>query len=211
MTNEIESIKRCLFDKEQIDKTKDIFNMNLNGINFGMTEFQIDNFVLNKKEFPTDFFRFKQAKFELYNRLQVVTDLYYQYKKIECQIELHEGIIEKIFNEEKYIKIKDAKIKLQKLEIERNKLMLISIKKQAVDKLNEANIFFKTYSKLERFDSMTKKDIDLLESEGWKTKSLYYPELYNRYGLTLDGFEPLQQISQLHSKIIDECKQSNLL
>lgn len=184
------SIKKVseLFDNPLI--TEPLFDINLNNIKLGMTEFQIKNFVLNKKEFTNPLFIFHQTKLELFNRIQSIHDLYYQYKTFKAKIKLAEGRIEElktkrdISNE----KIREAKIELQELEIEKSNIAIINIKKQAQEKLNETLIFYEIFKEYELLDCATTEELKRLEEEGWKIKSAYYPELLERYGLTPKGF-----------------------
>jgi len=179
-------------------------NINLNGIKLGMSEFQIRNFVLNKKEFPTEFTQFQQAKAELYSRVQTFNDLYYRYRKAEVKIKLSDGIIDDLkINNNINEKIREAKIELQEIEIEKNKLSMINIKKQAIEKLQESLIFYETYKKYQHFEEESHEVIKQLEEESWKIKSAYYPELIERYGLTPNGFLQLPHENGGLKKLIE--------
>lgn len=161
--------------------------LELDGVQLGMTPFQIEHFVLNRREFTTDFARFQQAKLELYHRLQTLFDLYYQHRTARANILLAEGTIEDL-QRQKPGKTKDSRIELQKIEIERNNLMLLNIRHTAGEKLREAAVFKKVYDRYKKFDSMKPKEMAKLEEEAWRIKSAYYPELKERYGLTPEGF-----------------------
>ena len=89
---------------------------------------------------------------------------------------------------EKGGKIKEARIELKKIEIEKNNFQIVNIKKIAKDKLNEALVFYKVYQKYKKFDEMDTAELAKHEEENWKIKSVYYPELPERYGLTPSGF-----------------------
>lgn len=163
-------------------------NVDIIGIPLGASEFQINNFILNKREFPNDYAQFLQAKHEIYTRIQTLLDIFYQYKKAEIEITLSEGKIEKIHAEEKYKKIRDSKITLQRLEIEKNKYTMNSIKNTTNDKLRELSVFYKSYSKNRHFETDSKEEIEKAEEEYWRIKSVYYIELQQRYNLTPNGF-----------------------
>lgn len=182
-----------IFESEKLDVTKleNAFDIQINKLTFGMSPFQIKHFVLNRREFPTDFAQFLQSRMEIYHRLNIIIDLYYQYRECVSKSKLAEGRIEKISDEETYEKIKEAKIELQKLEIDKNSFKMVSIKNQAEDKLKELYEFYNVYKKYKDFESGSQKVIEEVEEEYWKIKSAYYPELWERYGLTPKGFSLL--------------------
>lgn len=171
------------------DKTaiESLAGINLDGVQLGMTPFQLEHFVLNRREFPTDFARFQQAKLELYHRIQILFDLHYQYRKAEAEIKLAEGEIERL-QEEALGKTREAKIELQQIEKAKNEFQLTHIRQQALDRLKEALVFKEVYEAHRQFDEMNPKEMAELEEESWKIKSAYYPELQERYGLTPCGF-----------------------
>ena len=169
------------------ENASELFNFNLNGVQTCMTPFQIEHFVLNKKEFPTDFAQFQQAKLELYQQLQTLFERLFDYREKKANIKLVEGEIEEL-QREKGGKIKEARIELKKIEIEKNNFQIGNIKKIAKDKLNEALVFYKVYQKYKKFDEMDTAELAKYEEENWKIKSVYYPELPERYGLTPSGF-----------------------
>ena len=169
------------------ENASELFNFNLNGVQTCMTPFQIEHFVLNKKEFPTDFAQFQQAKLELYHQLQTLFERLFDYREKKANIKLMEGEIEEL-QREKGGKIKEARIELKKIEIEKNNFQIVNIKKIAKDKLNEALVFYKVYQKYKKFDEMDTAELAKHEEENWKIKSVYYPELLERYGLTPSGF-----------------------
>lgn len=182
----LSTLASCLFENSDSDRLKPLLEIDFKGVTLGMTPFQIRHFVLNRKEFCTDFAQFQQAKLELYHRVMVLFDLYYQYRKASAEIKLAEGEIERLMNEPDG-KIKEAKIELQEIEIEKNQFQILNIKKQAKDKLAEALVFYDVYQRYKYFDEMSKEELEKYEEESWKIKSAYYPELTERYGLTPNG------------------------
>jgi hypothetical protein len=61
----------------------------------GMTAFQIENFVLSDKDFPTVDSKWWQAKLELWVRLQNVIQMHYDYRKRVAKInELRARVME---------------------------------------------------------------------------------------------------------------------
>mgnify|MGYP003394376882 CR=1 FL=1 len=179
-----------MFDKEKLDLSniEKMFNVDIKGLTFGLTSFQINNFVLNKREFTTDFAQFKQSRFEIRNRLLVLIDLYYQYREYIINKKLAEGRIEKIKNEEKYEKIKDARVELQQLDIDKNDFRIGGTLNEATKIIQEIQSLYTVYSKYRHFELLPQDKIDKLEEECWLLKSAYYSELPERYNLTPAGF-----------------------
>jgi len=141
--------KRKLFllddrQREIMDHTLTYFE----GLHFGMTEFQIKNFVVNKVEFPTPFSRWRQAKLELWGRYCGVMETHFSYRETVAKIELAKARIERLRTKKSMssdgniMSIYDAKIKLLKIKIERHYFSLAVTRKTVVDKLREMQAFF---------------------------------------------------------------------
>ena len=179
-----------IFNKNKLDIAviEDLLELKVNGITDGMTLFQINHFVLNKQEFPTPYAQFLQARHEIYGRINTFIDLYFQHRECLVKIQLAEGRMEKIENEETYPKLKRARLELQEIEIEKNGLRMASIQTQAEDKVREMQVFYETYKEHRHFETDPPEEIQAAEEEYWKIKSGYYPELRDRYGLTPSGF-----------------------
>lgn len=200
-----------LFNNNRIDisQIEEKLNIKIEGLTFGMTEFQIGHFVLNKQEFPTPYAQFLQARLEIYTRVNTFIDLYYQYRECIAKIMLAEGMMDKIEREESYPKIKDASLELQKIEIEKNRLRADSIKSQAEDKMREIQVFYKTYYEHRHFETDPPEEIQKQEEEYWRIKSGYYPELRERYGLTPSGFLTLPHEKGGLDKLIELTGEDN--
>ncbi len=194
----------------------DIFD--LEKINLGMTELQINYFVLNRKEFTNDFALFKQAKFELYSRIQVLTDLYYEYKTTLAKDKLYigeykEASVTNYANND----IKEGKLELILIKTERNNIKTINIRKQIQDKLKEANSFYKVYKKYKYIEELSEEEIKKLEEESWKIKTCYYPELTARYNFTPSGYIPYEHetnknfLIQFESALLHKQKSENCI
>jgi len=179
-----------IFDKDKLDLSniEKLFNVDIKGLTFGMTSFQINHFVINKKEFATDFSQFRQSRFEIRNRILTLIDLYYSYREYIINKKLAEGKIEKISAEEKYQKIKDAKIELQLLDIDKNNFKINGALNEATKIMQEIQSLYAVYNKYRQFESLSQNEIDKFEEEYWLLKSAYYPELPERYNLTPAGF-----------------------
>lgn len=175
-------------DNNDKDTIKNILNSDIGKIPIGMSAFQIENFVLNRKEFSTPLFQYRQAKTELFIRMQGFIDSYYQIREAQAEVMLAEGRIEELNkNDELNKKIRDAKIELQQIEIEKNQYKLNNIEKQAKEKLRETIIFHNIFYKYRYLENLSQEELDNMEEEGWRIKSAYYSELPERYGLTPNG------------------------
>lgn len=200
-----EKIISLFRDKSDIENIKKIIDIDLGRIPMGMSTFQIDNFVLNNREFTNDLFQYKQAKMEISTRINGFIDSWFQYKEGISKIKLAEGEIEDLRNNSNNInpKIKEAKIELQEIEIEKNKFRVSSLEQQSKDKLREILAFYRTYDKYRYLEDKSQEELTKLEEEGWKIKSAYYQELVERYQLTPKGFVPLPHVVGGLKKLIE--------
>lgn len=201
MAEETKEILALFDDASDVENLTIVLDSNIGNVPLGMTGFQIDRFVLNKREFPTDLMQFQQAKLEIYTRVQALADLYFQYREAEARIKLAGGRIEQIGSEpaekiswsqaQAFKEVREAKIDLQRIEIEKNQFKMKNLQHLAKVKLSELLAFYKTYEKFRHFESMEPEELAKLEEEGWRIKSAYYPELPQRYNLTPQGFVKL--------------------
>ncbi len=137
----------------------------------GMSELQIERFVLNDIDFPTDWGKFRQAKRELWARFEAIVGMMFDYEKTQAEIELLEAQIEKLRDSHDPEDL--ASIKIKRVEIERKKFQLHVIRKMIHEKLREAKVFYRTYEKFKDFDSLDEEKIKKLEVEFWKQKEKY--------------------------------------
>lgn len=203
----------------------DIFDMDK--INLGMSDIQIRYFVLNRKEFTNDFALFKQAKFELYSRIQALIELYYEWKTAVAKNKQYSGEYNKLkprkprrllflsLNKDSD-EIKEGKSELIQIKIERNKIKMLNIKKQIQDKLKETNSFYKIYKDYKYIEELSEEELKKLEEESWKLKSCYYPELVTRYNFTPKGYVPYAhetdpKFLETNTKLLDELLLENSL
>ena len=139
----------------------------------GMSEIQIERFVLNDIDFPTDWGKFKQAKRELWARFEAIVNMMFDYEKTEAEIELLEAQIQKLKRSSDPEDV--AKIRIKRVEIEQKKFRLQVIRKMIDEKIREAKVFYRIYEKFKDFDSMDEEKIKELELEFWKQKEKYDP------------------------------------
>lgn len=141
----------------------------------GMSPIQIENFVLNDVEYPTDYGKFVQARFELASRFNQVIDAYYEIKEKEIQIEMKER---EISNEKD-----DLRIKLLQLQKEKMEVQLEGMKNNLKKILSEARIFYEVYKKHPDFHDLTPEKEFELEAENWAKKTINMPTIFEeRYG-----------------------------
>jgi hypothetical protein len=201
-----EKILSLFKDKSDLDKIKEVINIDLSKVPMGMSDFQINNFVLNKREFTNDLFMYKQAKTEIYSRINGFIDSWYQFREAQAKIKLAEGEIEDLKNEELNKlnpKVREAKIELQEIEIEKNKFRISSLEQQSKEKLRETLIFYNAYDKYKYLEDKLPEELAKLEEEGWRIKSAYYHELAERYQLTPKGFIPLPHTDGGLNKLVE--------
>lgn len=160
------------------DKSREIFSDiidNMLGAHLGMTPFQINRFVLNDVEYPTDYGRWKQARFELVNRYHQLIDIYYEMKINDVEI-----------------KIKERDLGLVKDPLKRELLVLEADQLRARRRghegrlthlLNESNTFYSVYAEFPEFARISKEREDHLEAEYWIAKAKNNPAVFEeRYG-----------------------------
>lgn len=141
-----------------------------------ITDIQVNKFVLNNIDYPTDYAKIKQIKSELVVRYNSIIESYYNIKKKELEIEL---INEEISNEQHVIKKK-----LKILENEKAVLQLMSEKSRLDVVLCELRIYYKYYNRYNNgFDNLTNEQKAALEEDLWNKKALNNPVVFEeRYG-----------------------------
>jgi len=141
----------------------------------GMSQIQIENFILNDVEFPTPYGKFQQAKFELLSRFQQLIDVYYDIRTKEIKIKQKERQIENSKD--------DLEKELFKIEKEKLEVQLLSTKNKVKTLVKEARIFFKTYQEHPEFHKLNPQEAFDLEAENWVKKTLNMPTIFEeRYG-----------------------------
>ena len=138
------------------------------------TPIQIENFILNDVEFPTDYGKFRQCQLEMYSRLSQIQSIYFDIK--EAQIE-----IRKIDRD--LAKTSDSLDKeLLLLNKEKKEIQIEGLKRQVRKILKEAKIFF-TFCQEHNFYGLSPEEMVALERENWAKKTLNRPTIFEeRYG-----------------------------
>ncbi len=142
---------------------------------FGMTEFQIRNFVLNDVEFPTKYVKFRQAVFELRHRLQLLLGYYYDIKEVEIKLKLKRRDMDRESDD----------LKRELFNVQQGKLVakLNGLKAEVKRILSEAEVFYKVYAESGEFHDLTEAEEQALEEEGWAAKTRNMPLIFEeRYG-----------------------------
>jgi hypothetical protein len=177
-----------LFDENTNKKSLIELLNNIKDVPLSRTEFQIHHFVLNEKEFPTEWSKFQQIKLELHTGIQSLMDMYFRLEEAQTHIELLKAQIEELQLQTETSKINAVKIKLKQINIDKNKFRILSIYHTAQEKLKEIMIFYDIFNNLKELNYITHKDNNIMEEETWKIRSMYNAEFKNRYGLTPEGF-----------------------
>lgn len=143
-------------------------------LQLGMSQFQISHFVLNDRDFPLPFSKYRQAKLELWNRYNSLIDLEYDFKKTVLeQKKLRVQEQKKKYELHKYRLAPDhtkqeieIDIDLIVLEREKKETLLLSIKKIAAEKFREMRVFVEEIRKNESL--MPQGNQDEQDVEHWK-------------------------------------------
>lgn len=173
---------------------------NIKTVPLGMSEFQINHFVLNGIDFPTDWAKFQQIKLQLHLGIGALVDMYFQIQEAHAIIDLAKGQIEELENGVKS-KVSSAKQKLRQINIEKNEFKINSVKQIAYEKLREIMDYYALFQNLQKFNSITLEESKQLEEETWKIRAMYNPEFKNRYGLSPDGFLKLPHENKIKGDI----------
>ena len=168
----------------------------------GRSEFQIHHFVLNGIEYPTKWSKFQQTKLELHIGIQALMDMYFQLIEAQTNIELLSGQIEEL-KAEADSKVKDARIKLKQINIDKYRFKIISIQRTAQEKLKEIIVFYTIFNDHKDLNFITNEENKYLEEEAWKIRSMYNNEFKNRYGLTPEGFHKFPH-EKIHKNLMEQ-------
>jgi len=165
--------------KELYEKIKKLIPEILAKTYLGMTEYQIKNFVLNKKEFPTEWAKLQQAKVELYVRFKNIILLYFDWLEAKAKAKLYE---------EQMKALSDSPIDKAKKEIYRVKMLkelfkMDEIVKIVNDKIKESKAFLDVYEKYKHLDNLSEEEQKKLIEDTWRRKVIQMPTVFEeRYG-----------------------------
>ena len=164
----------------------------------GQTRIQIENFILNDIEYPTEYGKYQQACVELGARHSQIVDIYYELKDKELELLLHEETIEK----------EEHPIKKKRLELEKEKMQLRyqSQKSRIAILIKEANVFYEYYNLHPEFNNLTDEQLAILEGEQWAHKALNMPLVFEeRYG---EEFLKKAWGNEIYNKFLETRKKS---
>jgi len=140
-----------------------------------MSPIQIEAFILNDIEFPTDYGKYIQVQQELNHRLNLLIDSYYQIKETQLEIKKQERDAK---NEKDDLEKEILELKKEKLEIK-----LSGFENEVKKILKEARVFYSFYGKHPKFEKLSEKEKFELEAENWAKKTLNMPTIFEeRYG-----------------------------
>jgi len=141
----------------------------------GITPIQIEHFVLNDVEFPTEYGKFEQVKAELVKRYGEIVFLYYEIKKAVIRAQLK--------GEEAESERHPLKRSLLELEKEEEEFKAQSARNRLRSILCEARTFIGIYDKHKAFDALPEAEREKLEAKQWAAKALNMPDVFEqRYG-----------------------------
>ena len=162
-----------IIDSQQDQKMVEQMSEMIQKLDTATSAIQIENFILNDIEFPTDYGKNIQAQQELSHRLNLLTDNYYQIKETELEIAKKER--EKTED--------DLDKQILELQKEKLELKLVSQKNEVKKILKEARVFYSIYQKHPEFQDLTEEKKFELEAENWAKKTVNMPDIfYQRYG-----------------------------
>lgn len=172
---------------ENKELCKSILNM-FQTVPQGMTSFQIQNFVLSNKSFPTADSKWWQAKLELWVRVQNVIQMHYDYRKFKAKIKEftarvleHQYMLEANGLKSYEIMKSEAIIDRLTVNIEENEFLLVITQKGINDKLKEINAFWEVMQEMGKHMKFSMDDKEEQEESFWLAKSKYDSELINRF------------------------------
>lgn len=160
----------------------------------GMTPIQIQHFVLNPVEYPTEWLRLSQANMELQHRYFELKDLAFDCAKAQLKAQLKE--------EEAEGELHPIKRKLLLVERDRNLLKAEGIRARAQAILREACVFHAVRGQHKHLEALPPEEKQRLEMEGWQEKARNMPLVFEeRYGeefmrnaLGTEGYEAFQRL-----------------
>ena len=160
-------------DDKQDQKMIETISEMIQKLDTATSAIQIENFILNDVEFPTDYGKNIQAQQELSYRLNLLIDNYYQIKETELEIAKKER--EKTED--------DLDKQILELQKEKLELKLVSQKNDVKKILKEARVFYSIYQKHPESQDLTEEKKFELEAENWAKKTLNMPMVFEeRYG-----------------------------
>lgn len=146
--------------------------------NFGMSEIQIKNFVLNRVDFPTTWSRYKQGKMELWIRFCSIMDDYFNFQTAKANIELENAKIAEEYSNDSLVS--RAKIKLSEIEIEKNRFKIEVMQKSLKDKLKEMEILYR---------EVTEDEKNIHEDEKEEDKKFWNEKIKKNPGIFSERYE----------------------
>ncbi len=145
------------------------------GHSAAMTPVQLEHFLLNKVEFPTDFGRYQQVILELDKRYFDVCDLVARLEEATYKIRL----IKKEMDKEE----DDDKRRLLEIKAARKMLAAKSLRRRITALLQETNFFLQVWDRVGYIDELPPEEKHKLELDFWARKAMNMPDTFEqRYG-----------------------------
>jgi len=189
-------------DKKLYETIKKLIPEIMSKTYLGMTAYQIKNFVLNKKEYPTKWARLQQAKLELYVRFKNIILLYLDWLEAKAREKLYRAQMKRLGDSP----VDQAKKEIYKIKIMREQFKMGEIRKIANDKVKECRAFLEVYQQYKHLDDLPEKEQEKLIEETWKKKVIKMPDVFEeRYGeeylksvLSEEEYEEYQRLKKYY-------------
>jgi|SRR3990167_3400045 len=159
------------------------------GTDGGMTHFQITNFVLSDKEFPTIGSKYFQARREIYVRYENLVNQHFEFQKVEANAEIKQCELEDLQANAYQSSLLQAKAKLARVERDQLLMRLEFIKKEAKRQIRELKAFWDNH---QYYGKMITPGVtrELTEGEHWITKAKQGDQTLAEWEKTKVGDKP---------------------
>lgn len=191
-------------NKDLYKKIKELMPEIMSKTFLGMTAYQIKNFVLNKKEYPTEWAKLQQAKLELYIRFKNIILLYFDWLEAKAKAKLYEEMMRELSKSPS--PVDKAKKEIYRVKMLKEQFKMDEIIKIVNDKIKECKTFLEVYEKYKHLDDLPENEKEKLIEKTWKEKVMMMPTVFEeRYGeeylksvLSEEEYEEYQKLKRLY-------------
>ena len=173
-------------DRPMIEKALQFFH---DGADGGMSYYQITNFVLSDKEFPTPASKVFQAVREMYVRFENLVNQQFEFQKVEANAEIKQCECDDLMQQAYQTPLVMAKAKLARVERDQLVMRLEFIKKEAKRQLRELKAFWENHQYyVQQLKPGVNKEVS--EPEFWALKALEGDKIMAEWEKTKVGEKP---------------------
>lgn len=175
-------------DHEILLKSLEYFN----DIDGGMTHFQITNFVLNDRDFPTYASKYFQARIEMFTRYTNILNAYYECQITDAEVELLDVSMSEMERKSAITARDRAVAKLLSAKRAQKLMRKEFSKKEATRQIRELKAFWDNH---QYYGAMLKPGVtrELGEPEHWVTKASGKVSLTDRLKRWIKAEEPIPE------------------